>query len=145
MGKNEKEFVSNNFNVEPNAQNFITKEEEIQTQVDSLDKREGIYNDLINEYKIHFAKKSKHNRGLKIAFFCVLMSLVALLIIGMIALCIIVASKWNNFPQAIIVIISSVVTILSTIIALPTIICNYLFHKKEDKDLLDFIIKLNNK
>lgn len=92
MDKNEKEFVSNNFNVEPNAQNFITNEEEIQTQVDSLDKREGIYNDLINEYKIHFAKKSEHNRGLKIAFFCVLMSLIALLIIGMITLCYIVAS-----------------------------------------------------
>lgn len=128
------------------AQNIITdKLEDIQTSVDPITKREGIYNDLIDAYKAHYEIKSKHNRRLKIAFFCVIMSLIALIICGMVALCVIVVLKWDNSTQAIAVIISSIATVLSTIIALPTIICNYLFHKKEDKDLLDFILDLNKK
>ena len=128
------------------AQDIITdKEERIETQVALITKREGIYNDLIGAYKKHYEEKSKHNRGLKIAFFCIVMLLIAVIIVGMTALCIIVALKWSDYAQAIPVIVSSVVTLLSTIIALPTIICNYLFHKKEDKDLLDFIVDLNKK
>lgn len=129
-----------------NAQDIITdKIESKESPIDPITKREGIYNDLIDAYKSHYETKSKHNRGLKIAFFCIIMSLIALLIIGLIILCIFVVCKWENSSQAIAVIITSVGTILSTIIALPTIICNYLFHKKEDKDLLDFIVELNKK
>ena len=73
------------------------------------------------------------------------MTLITVLLVGMIVLCIVVAVHWSNSTQAITVIVSSIVTLLATIIALPTIICNYLFHKEEDKDLLEFIIKLNNK
>ena len=96
-------------------------------------------------YKTHYETKSKHNRGLKIAFFCVIMSLIAFLVVGLVILCICIVDKWENSSQSLAVIITSVGTILSTIIALPTIICNYLFHKKEDKDLLDFIVELNKK
>ena len=146
MAKNNK---SQNASIVPieeaiNAQDIITdKVENIEAQVDPITKREGIYNDLIDAYKRHYDTKSKHNRGLKIAFFCVIMTLIAFLLIGMITLCILVVCKWENSSQAITVIISSVATVLSTIIALPTIICNYLFHKKEDKDLLEFIVELN--
>ncbi len=129
-----------------NAQDIITdKVESKESQVDPITKREGIYNDLIDAYKSHYKTKSMHNRGLKIAFFCIIMGLIAFLIFGLVVLCVIVVCKWDNSSQSIAVIITSVGTILSTIIALPTIICNYLFHKKEDKDLLDFIVELNKK
>lgn len=128
------------------AQDIITdKIERKEALVDPITKREGIYNDLIDAYKTHYETKSKHNRGLKIAFFCVIMSLIAFLVVGLVILCICIVDKWENSSQSLAVIITSVGTILSTIIALPTIICNYLFHKKEDKDLLDFIVELNKK
>ena len=128
------------------AQDIITdKIERKEALVDPITKREGINNDLIDAYKTHYETKSKHNRGLKIAFFCVIMSLIAFLVVGLVILCIFIVDKWENSSQSLAVIITSVGTILSTIIALPTIICNYLFHKKEDKDLLDFIVELNKK
>ena len=128
------------------AQDIITdKIERKEALVDPITKREGIYNDLIDAYKTRYETKSKHNRGLKIAFFCVIMSLIAFLVVGLVILCIFIVDKWENSSQSLAVIITSVGTILSTIIALPTIICNYLFHKKEDKDLLDFIVELNKK
>lgn len=137
----------NNSDVGPkNAQAIIIGTGESKEAIaDPLTKREGIYNDLIDAYKTHYETKSKHNRGLKIAFFWIIMSLITILIIGLIILCVCVVFKWENSSQSIAVIITSVGTILSTIIALPTIICNYLFHKKEDKDLLDFIVELNKK
>ncbi|MCM1546508.1 MAG: hypothetical protein NC033_05675 [Clostridiales bacterium] len=137
----------NNSDVGPkNAQAIIIGTGESKEAIaDPLTKREGIYNDLIDAYKTHYETKSKHNRGLKIAFFWIIMSLITILIIGLIILCVCVVFKWENSSQSIAIIITSVGTILSTIIALPTIICNYLFHKKEDKDLLDFIVELNKK
>lgn len=130
----------------PDAQDIITdKVQSKASLIDPITKREGIYNDLIDAYKSHYETKSKHNRGLKIAFFCIIMGLISMLIIGLIILCIFVVCRWDNSSQSIAVIITSAGTILSTIIALPTIICNYLFHKKEDKDLLDFIVELNKK
>ena len=135
-----------------NAQDIITDKVQVrESRVDPITKREGIYNDLIDAYKKHYETKSKHNRRLKIAFFCIIMSLIdpgrliALLVIGLVVLCICIVFKWENSSESIAVIITSVGTILSTIIALPTIICNYLFHKKEDKYLLDFIVELNKK
>ena len=141
------QYLSNDIHDEGlNAQDIITdKTENIEFPADPITKREGIYNDLIDAYKTHYETKSKHNRRLKIAFFCIIMSLITILITGLIALCICIVFKWENSSQSIAVIITSVGTILSTIIALPTIICNYLFHKKEDRDLLTFIIKLNKK
>ena len=128
------------------AQDIITdKIERKEALVDPITKREGIYNDLIDAYKTHYETKSKHNRGLKIAFFCVIMSLIAFLVVGLVILCIFIVDKWENSSQSLAVIITSVGTILSTIIAFPTITCNYFFHKKEDKDLLDFLVELNKK
>lgn len=126
------------------AQSIITDDKEnLVSTVDPITKRQGIYNDLIGAYKSHFETKSKHNRILKIIFFVIIMALIAILIVGMIILSVFIVCKWGESPQAVTVIITSIATVLSTIIALPTIICNYLFHKKEDKDLLDFIVKLD--
>ena len=84
-----------------NAQDIITdKVESKESQVDPITKREGIYNDLIDAYKSHYKTKSMHNRGLKIAFFCIIMGLIAFLIFGLVVLCVIVVCKWDNSSQS---------------------------------------------
>ena len=138
--------ITNNENIIYNAQNIIrdtTLTKEVET--DQINKREGLYNDLINSYNEHFKKKSAHNRSLKIAFFIILMSIISILIVGMVFMCLYVIKTWNSTSHALTIILSGIATILATIIVLPMISCNYLFSKKEDKDLLDFILQLNHK
>lgn len=69
---------------EIDAQAFIADDSsQIAIEVDPLTKREGIYNDLMMAFLVHYNAKSKQNRGLKIAFFAIIIGLVVAITIGM--------------------------------------------------------------
>lgn len=100
-----------------------------------------IANTLLFEFDKHYVKKSKHNRGLKIAFFIITFLLIIGVIITLLLAINRVSANGIN-SETLTFAISSLVSLLTTIIALPLIIANYLFPKNEDGEFLGLIYKI---
>lgn len=104
-------------------------------------KRNQKYNELIEAYRTSYEQRHITKNKLKKQFFWIIMPIYMIVVV--VALFILVAALFiNNVGLGII--LSAVTTLLTTIIAIPTIIANYLFPKKEDDNLLEMIGLMSN-
>jgi hypothetical protein len=107
-----------------------------------LYRRDKANADFIEGYSEHFKEKSEQNRTLKNWFFGLTFGLIFAMIIVLATVSIIlVAHGISDFSQSSII-ISSLASTLTTIILLPWIIGSYLFPKKEDDELLKYMVNM---
>lgn len=96
---------------------------------------------LLSHFNQHFEEKNNQNRVLKAWFF----GLTWLLIFGVSAgllVSVVYLAKKEISGEVIAAIITSIVSLLTTILGLPLLLANYLFHKREDNNLTDLIYKV---
>lgn len=101
--------------------------------------RDREYTQLVHAYTEHYSKKSETNRLLKVIFFGFTLLLLGLLVLGCVAVAIVVCIFVNDQVAVLTTLVSSILGAVSSILILPTIICNYLFPKDEDKYIRDLI------
>lgn len=139
-----------------NKDKNVCKEEIIEKRIDKFEEEEELNDyifdknvdyDRINAHLKHYdqitllyidntQKRLKSNYNLKIAFFILVMSFLLSVIVmcGVAIFLLIRETSWETITGAIV----SILGIISSIIILPKIICDYLFPKNED----EFVLKL---
>ena len=100
--------------------------------------------DLIDKFVAHYEKRSAHNRVLRIIFFS-LSFLVLFAIVAVFAVvAILAAMKETINVEAVIAIIGSGATMLTSVLVLPKMVGRNLFPDKEDSEILQFVRDMNN-
>lgn len=111
-----------------------TLEEEIRA-------REKSYTALTDDFEKNYKKTHDQKRTLKCCFFWIVMPLFVLVVIS--SLFALIASLFITGNQ-IEVVVGAVVSLITSIIAIPTIIANYLFPTNEDNDMSSMINRMQN-
>ena len=119
----------------------VTKDFKSVETDDAVKTREKSYTDLTQHFAENYYKTHKQKRRLKEIFFWFIMILYAIIII--VSLSAIIISCLTTRNQLVIV-IGSAGTIITSIIAIPTIIAKYLFPISEDMDMTNMIQGMQN-
>ncbi len=131
--------VSNMFSsMDEDINNDHLKESDLR----SIERRSRTYSNYLNEYINHFKEKSKQQRGMKIAFFVVILVLLAAVVCGSIAVFIVVATKKDVSVADIATLISATGGLISAFIILPKVIAINLFPQKEEDITADLFEKM---
>lgn len=103
-------------------------------EIDPFALRNKKYNDLIDGYTIAYNARHRCKNKLKTRFFWIVMPVYILVVCT--SLFILIASLFIKNSN-ITLIIGAIGSLITTLIAIPTIIANYLFPKQEDSNLVD--------
>lgn len=123
----------------------VTKDLEQDETVDDkrieLKAREKAYTNLTEDFEYNYKETHRQKRILKTVFFWFIMPLYAIIILG--SMFAIIYSLFLKSSQ-IEIVLSAVASIITSVIAIPTIIAKYLFPTGEDKDMTSMINKMLN-
>ena len=98
---------------------------------------------LIEKFVDHYEKRCKQNRVLRVIFFVLsFLSLLAIICVFS-AVAILASSKETINVEAVISIIGSGATMLTSILVLPKMVGKNLFPEKEDNEILNFVKQMN--
>lgn len=119
----------------------LGQDETIDDKRVELKAREKAYTKLTEDFELNYKETHKQKRRLKNVFFWFIMPLYAIIILG--SMFAIIYSLFLNGSQ-IEIVLSAVASIITSVIAIPTIIAKYLFPTGEDKDMTSMINKMQN-
>ncbi len=119
----------------------IGNDTDIQSIEDNIKARERSYTALTDDFEKNYKKTHDQKIKLKCCFFWIVMPLFVLVVLG--SLFSLIISIFIPGSQ-IEVVLGAVVSLISSIIAIPTIIAKYLFPTNEDSDMSSMIHKMQN-
>lgn len=110
-----------------------------------LTERDKIYTDLLESFYEQYKDRQSQKEKAKWQFYSDLMSLfygVVFFLLLIIVLLVLAGRNGGAGTNFIPAVITATISILTTLIALPTIIAKYLFNPNEDKDVTNLILKM---
>ncbi len=124
---------------EENSKKEILQNDNDNNVSKEIERRNKVYSEITQEYLNAYSNNQNYKSKMKVAFFSIIMVLMCILTIGCIASIIIVACNNSFNLDFITVCVTSGVTIISSLIAIPLIIAKYLFPLNEDQNLNNMI------
>ena len=127
---------------------FSSEKEEInndhlkESDLRSIERRSRTYSNYLTEYINHFKEKSRQQRGMKIAFFVIILALLIAVVGGSIAALLVVAMKNNAGIADIATLVSATGGLIAAFIILPKVIAINLFPQKEEDTTTDLFEKM---
>ena len=115
----------------------------LQEQARCAIKREHQYVKVLEDFAEHQRKVNRAQRWFKAIFFWLVCAMFALIIAGCVAAIYKIAMRGNTEWQDLGVAITSAVSLIGTVIILPSKIADHLFPNNGEKDIMQFIIDMH--
>lgn len=115
----------------------------LQKQAENVLLRDKTYARVLEDYAKHQNKINRNQRIYKTIFFTIVCASYVFIVLGSIYAIVLIAQKdgisWTDFALA----ITSVVSLVSVIIVLPSKIAEHLFPNQGEKGIMDFVTKMH--
>ena len=115
----------------------------LQKQAENVLLRDKTYARVLDDYAKHQNKINRNQRIYKTIFFTIVCTSYVFIVVGSICAIVLIAQKdgisWTDFALA----ITSVVSLVSVIIVLPSKIAEHLFPNQGEKGIMDFVTKMH--